>query len=122
MILLSFFMITAMFAENPVTKDNQKQISTITTNDCNQVVNSIATTETTTDISDELKAVFDSSGNKCDETFFVNMTPQEYDYYPYLDIMRFYKAQTGYLTNDRKIAKYEDNFIILDNELGSFSW
>ena len=64
--------------------------------------------------------VFDPIGNKTNDTFFVNMTPQEYDYYPYLDIMRFFNPETGYLTN-KNVTKTEDGFIILDNEKGEFS-
>jgi hypothetical protein len=61
--------------------------------------------------------VYDSTGNKTDEEFFVNLTPQEYEYYPYLDIMRYFNPITGYLTN---VETGEDDFIILDSDIGEY--
>ena len=61
--------------------------------------------------------VFNSNGNKSDDEFFVNLTPQEYDYYPYLDIMRYFIPDTGYLTNTTKNI---DDYISLADEKGGF--
>lgn len=60
---------------------------------------------------------FNSQGNKVEEEFFVNLTPQEYEYYPYLDVMRYFNPDTGYLTN---IETDEEDFIILDSDHGGY--
>jgi len=59
-----------------------------------------------------------NNGDKVDDTFIVSLTPQEYEYYPYLDIMRFYNPDTGQLTNI--LNKGDDDIIILDNDKGEF--
>ena len=64
--------------------------------------------------------VFDPSGNKIDEIFNVNLSPEDYDYYPYLDVMRFYNPNTGYLTNDENSVKEEEGFIVLMDEKGHY--
>jgi len=57
----------------------------------------------------------------------VNLKPNGYDYYPYLDTMRFYNPYTGMLTNSYKFA-YEYNtkeeseqFIRLTSDSGNYS-
>lgn len=61
---------------------------------------------------------FDSQGKKVKEEFYVNLTPQEYEYYPYLDIMRYYNPDTGMLAN--MVDRDDDDFIILDSDHGEF--
>jgi len=62
--------------------------------------------------------IFDSNGNKTDEIFDVNLTPQEYENYPHLDLMRYYNPYTGHLTSDSDV---DDEYLILDQEDGGFS-
>jgi hypothetical protein len=64
--------------------------------------------------------VFDPSGNKTDEIFYVNLTPEDYEFYPYLDIMRFFNPDTGYLTNDKNSINEEEGIIVLGDEKGRY--
>lgn len=64
--------------------------------------------------------VFDPSDNKTDETFYINLTPEDYEFYPYLDIMRFFNPNTGYLTNDKNSVNEEDGIIVLSDEKGHY--
>jgi len=65
--------------------------------------------------------IFEPNGNLTNEIFDVNLTPQEYDYYPHLDLMRFYNPYTGNLTNDKNSIKEDEDYIILDQDDGSFT-
>lgn len=64
--------------------------------------------------------IYDNKGNISSEEFYVNLTPQEYELYPHLDIMRYYNPYTGNLTNNDDIVKEDEDYIVLDQEDGSY--
>jgi len=65
--------------------------------------------------------IFDSKGNKTDEAFEVNVTPEEYEYYPHVDLLKYYNPYTGNLTNDKSVIKDDEDYIILDQDNGSYT-
>ena len=65
--------------------------------------------------------IYDSNSKLCNDTFEVNLTPQEYEYYPHLDIMRYYNPYTGNLTNDKNVIKDDEDYILLDQDKGGFT-
>ena len=65
--------------------------------------------------------IFDPKGNKTDETFEINVTPDEYEYYPHVDLLKYYNPYTGNLTNDKSVIKDDEDYIILDQDNGSYT-